>query len=159
MHHRRHLLLIHRGRGDESTHCSIIFPLQIQKSPELWRKDFRSAWAHPPCVNPPLHSNATCGLIWSVSFYRMTKIFIVSAGYIHLVIQCLLQLLGQGFSTCRSQSLWRKSSDPFTWSLIRYPAYQVSALQFIAVAKLQLWSSNGNNFMVGVGSPQHEELY
>jgi hypothetical protein len=38
------------------------------------------------------------------------------------------------------------------------PTIQILTLWFTTVAKLQLWSSNENDFM-GEGSPQHEELY
>jgi hypothetical protein len=34
---------------------------------------------------------------------------------------------------------------------IRYPAYQIFTLWFIAVAKLQLWSSKKNNFVAALG--------
>ena len=43
-------------------------------------------------------------------------------------------------------------------SYTRYPLYQIFTLQFTAVAKLQLGSSNENKFVVGE-SLQHEELY
>jgi hypothetical protein len=44
------------------------------------------------------------------------------------------------------------------WVTTRVPKHQRFTLQFITVAKLQLWSSSKNNLMVE-GSPQHEELY
>ena len=45
---------------------------------------------------------------------------------------------GQCFSTCSLQ----------------YPTYQTFTLWFITVAKLKLWSSKKNNFMVGVTTPR-----
>ena len=39
--------------------------------------------------------------------------------------------------------------DPLRGWHIRYPAYQIFTLWFVTVAKLQLWSSNKDNFMVG----------
>ena len=60
---------------------------------------------------------------------------------------------GQQFPTSESQALLTLSQG----SNIRYPAYPVFALRFLTVAKLQLGSSNENNFWLG--SPQHEELY
>ena len=52
--------------------------------------------------------------------------------------------LEQCLSTCGTRPLWR-SDDVFT----RAP-YQIFTLQFITAAKLQLWSNNENNFVVGV---------
>ena len=60
-------------------------------------------------------------------------------------------LPGHWFPTCGSRPLWGFH--------IRYSTYQTFTFWFLKVAKLQLWSSNKNNFMVGVGSPQHKELY
>jgi hypothetical protein len=59
----------------------------------------------------------------------------------------------QQFSSCGSQPLSQGSH-------IRYPAHQIFILWFTTVAKLQLWSSNENNFMVVLlwVRPQHEEL-
>lgn len=47
---------------------------------------------------------------------------------------------------------------PTRWGLhIRYPLLQIFPLRFITTANLQLWSSNRNDFTVGVAT--HEELY
>jgi hypothetical protein len=60
------------------------------------------------------------------------------------------------FSTCGSRPHW-------SWTTLSQGSDRY-ILWFITVAKLQLWSGNGNNFMVvgvgvGVGSPQQDGLY
>ena len=56
--------------------------------------------------------------------------------------------IAQWFSTCGSQPLWGLN-DLFRGSNVRYYAYKIFIWWFITVAKLQLWNSNKNNFMVG----------
>ena len=51
-------------------------------------------------------------------------------------------------------SLWITTplclNDPFTEVIWNHPKTQISTLRFKTVAKLQLWSSNENDLMVGV---------
>lgn len=51
-----------------------------------------------------------------------------------------LRSLGQQFSTCGSQPVWRMRV-----SYIRYPLYRIFPLRFITVSKLQVQSGNEKN--------------
>jgi hypothetical protein len=59
-------------------------------------------------------------------------------------------LRGQRFSTCGAQPLW--GLNDFSQGLLAkdHQKTQVFTFQFMTVVKLQLCSSNENNFMVGV---------
>ena len=57
--------------------------------------------------------------------------------------------LDQWFSTCGSRPPLEGQMTISSGSPIRYPAYQILTLWFIAVEELQLRSSSEGNFMVG----------
>jgi hypothetical protein len=60
------------------------------------------------------------------------------------------QPLKPHFSTCGSSHPFEVQKTFSQGSHIWYPAYQIFTLQFIFQAKLQLWGSSENNFMIGV---------
>ena len=122
---------------------------------------FQSCWSHRPWLGGSLllqriiplvgwHLNTSCHLLlpWlsTVSFCKTGKLkvflfcFETQKLQIHATTQnefSMLTCLWQWFSIC--------GSHPLCGSDIRYLAF---TLQFITAVKLQLWSSNGNHFMI-----------
>ena len=69
---------------------------------------------------------------------RVSKIVIVMSSRPAKPAQKVADLPRQGFSICDLWHLWQTSMS------------KIFKLWFITVAKLQLWSSNKNNFTIGV---------